>query len=608
MKAALGVGPLLLIEPDKRQPRNSEGDIIELKDGRLCLVYARFTGGAADESAADLAMRTSNDGGKSWSKDRIIVRNEGKMNVMSVSLLRLWDGRIALFYLRKQSPEDCRPVMRISADEGKTWSGPRMCITDEVGYYVLNNDRAVQLSGGRLVLPVAQHCAPKWKHTDWDGVAMCYLSDDNGKTWRRSRNTLRGKTPAGERITLQEPGVVELSDGRLMLYCRTSAGSQYVSHSKDGGETWAPVRPSKLASPLSPATIERIPWTGDLMCVWNDHTGAHPFPDPDARTPLCVAVSKDDGKTWEKSRAIETDRAERFAYASITFVGDRAILTYSTYGPGVGHLARLKVVALSRDRLCGPARKAKALRQRCLDYGRSFVNTKANWNSPRFWVESRCRISDPEAKKTVEYVQCGSCKSENTFGERDLFWKHNYDFLPVFSEDECVIFRRCSRVKANYREVKPVAKAWGGTILKLRKVKGRVLTSPSEAFAAMKAGVPVVGQTELRDGKTGRTAIIEYPVKTINWHRDKKVWQVDTGPVLLPDLPAPPEQWAEKIRLAYIAFREPQFAAWADFVVEEETAIMDGKKETARVYHYSGLVHRKARNVLLALDEGGSRK
>ena len=64
-----------------------------------------------------------------------------------------------------------------------------------------------------------------------------------------------------------------------------------------------------------------------------------------------------------------------------------------------------------------------------------------------------------------------------------------------------------------------------------------------------------MGQTEIRDRKTRRVAVIEYPVKTINFERNRKDWQVDTGPVLLPDLTVPPEQWSHTVWLAYIAFR-----------------------------------------------------
>ena len=84
---AEGIDTLLVIEPSRQYPRNSEGDVVTLKDGRLCLVYTRFTGCGRDDSAADIVARTSSDEGKTWSNDRILVRNEGRENVMSVSII-----------------------------------------------------------------------------------------------------------------------------------------------------------------------------------------------------------------------------------------------------------------------------------------------------------------------------------------------------------------------------------------------------------------------------------------------------------------------------------------------------------------------------------------
>ncbi len=343
------VETLLTIEPEEGNPRNSEGDLVELRDGRLCLIYTRFTSGSGDHAAADLAMRMSGDDGRSWSDDRIVVQRPGGLNVMSVSLLRLASGEIALFYLRKTSKEDCRPLMCVSTDEAQTWSQPTVCITDKVGYYVLNNDRAVQLRSGRLILPVAWHQGPG-QARDTAGVIMCYLSDDNGKTWRRSKDSFKGYAPDGRRTTVQEPGVVELKDRRLLMFMRTNAGSQYLSYSTDGGETWTKARPSNLASPLSPASIKRIPWTGDLLCVWNDHSGIHEYPTG-RRTPLCSAISRDEGKTWSKSRIIEGNPDGWYCYTAITFVKDRALLAYCAGDKEIGGLNRLRVLALSRTRM-----------------------------------------------------------------------------------------------------------------------------------------------------------------------------------------------------------------------------------------------------------------
>lgn len=248
-------------------------------------------------------------------------------------------------------------MMCLSTDEAQTWSEPTVCITDEVGYYVLNNDRVVQLYSGRLVLPVAWHQGPG-RRRDMAGVIMCYLSDDNGKVWRRSKDSFQGYAPGGQRITVQEPGVIELKDGRpglpnamnrvggpLMMYLRTNAGSQYVCHSPDGGETWSKAGPSALASPLSPATIKRVPWTGDLVCVWNDHSGVHPYP-VGRRTPLCLAISKDEGKTWSRSRILENDADGWYCYTSIAFLEDRMLLAYCAGDTKVGGLNRLKVCSV----------------------------------------------------------------------------------------------------------------------------------------------------------------------------------------------------------------------------------------------------------------------
>ena len=125
--------------------------------------------------------RESSDGGRTWSeKDEIVLNAEGGFNIMSVSLLRLKTGDLALFYLRKNSLEDCRPVMRVSKDEARSWSAPIGCIRDEVGYYVLNNSRVIQLASGRLVMPTALHRFEAGRIEP--GKVVVYVSDDAARS------------------------------------------------------------------------------------------------------------------------------------------------------------------------------------------------------------------------------------------------------------------------------------------------------------------------------------------------------------------------------------------------------------------------------------------
>ncbi len=313
----------LILEPGEDNPRNSEGDFITLNDGRILFVYSHYYGeSSSDHATAFLAGRYSSDQGETWTDEDVeILPNEGGMNVMSVSLLRLQNGDIALFYLRKNDTDDCIPMMRISKDETETWSDPIPCITDKEGYFVLNNDRVIQLEDGRLMLSVARHAGPGM---EWSGKGdiFAYYSDDDGLTWNSSE-----QIPNPDDFVLQEPGLVELKDGSILMFIRADAGVQCYSYSKDKGETWSVVEKSTLISPLSPASIERIPKTGDLLAVWNNNTSYDPE-KAKLRTPLNVATSQDDGKTWTNIKVIEDDPDGWYCYTAIDFVGDNVLLAY----------------------------------------------------------------------------------------------------------------------------------------------------------------------------------------------------------------------------------------------------------------------------------------
>lgn len=315
----------LLLSPSDSNPRNSEGDFIKLKDGRILFIYSHFTSGAGDDADAFLTSRYSDDQGQTWSaEDEVVVPHVAGQNVMSVSLRRLQDGSIALLYLQKLAPDSCMPQWRISTDEARTWSEPMSCIAEPAGYYVVNNDRLVQLKGGRLVIPAARHML-KGEEKFGRGKALCILSDDGGKTWRVSKSLLEAAPDIAS--GLQEPLVLELKDGRLLMLCRTSAGMQFRSLSDDGGDTWSPAEATQLLSPTSPATVERIPGRDDLLLVWNDHTGIS-AEFKEKRTPLRAALSQDDGKTWRVVKTLEDNPAGWYCYTAMDFVGDHVLLGY----------------------------------------------------------------------------------------------------------------------------------------------------------------------------------------------------------------------------------------------------------------------------------------
>jgi hypothetical protein len=240
---------------------------------------------------------------------------------------------------------------------------------------------------------------------------------------------------------------------------------------------------------------------------------------------------------------------------------------------------------------------------KCLNYGRSFLRGTKAFNNVRFWIESRTTIIN-EATETVQtFYQCASCKSVNTFGEKDLFYADNYDFLPIFGghrAENLLIFRRHARLNADYRSQVKSEDVWGKPNLQLREAKK---ATPLDTWEKIRdttaAGTPIVSRTTIRNAKTKLRATIECPVKTMNISLDKKMYQVDTGPIAFPDLAKPAQPLIGCLSLAFVVFNAPHFA---DFVIEQPTPVIEKEKELCKIYHYSNPISLPAENQLFALD------
>ena len=346
---------VLELPPSKGNARNSEGSFVTLKDGRILFVYSHFVGDDNDDHAkAVLATRISSDEGETWSGDTVLATpNEDKaMNVMSVSLLRLGNGDIGLFYCLRYSWHDLRMQLRRSSDEGRTWSAPVSCMHASE-YYVVNNDRVIRLSSGRLLIPAALHRKFNDENVpsslDWRGIASFFLSDDDGRTWREAAQALTLASPH-TRAGLQEPGVVEMANGVLWGYARTDMGRQYEFFSQDGGNTWSVPQPSRFSSPVSPLSMKRLPGSDHLLAIWNPipNYQTRPLEKPSGdRTPLIGAIGTGTtDATWGANFLVDRNDVdhEGYCYTAIHFTAKSVLLAYCAGGKADDHrLNRLRI-------------------------------------------------------------------------------------------------------------------------------------------------------------------------------------------------------------------------------------------------------------------------
>lgn len=283
--------------------RNGEGSFARLKDGRIMYAYTQYYGDDwTDHATARIAAIYSFDEGETWSSPVVLIeKEETDLNIMSVSLLTLQNGDLLLGYARKKQVGEevlCQPAFRRSTDDGKSWSEPIFCQNCIDGYFCTTNDRLIQLKNGRIFTVVAE----KGK------VIFCY-SDDNGQSWQTL--PIKLSSPYTDWVQLQEPGMLELPDGRLWVWMRTSYGFQYQAFSSDNGDTWTTPMPNfAFSSPESPMNVKHV--DGHTIAVFNpfgyscasDKVEVWGSPK---RTPFVCAVSKDGGSSFVVKDRVPSD-------------------------------------------------------------------------------------------------------------------------------------------------------------------------------------------------------------------------------------------------------------------------------------------------------------
>lgn len=336
--------------PKSGNPRNSEGAFIRLDDGGILYAYSRYCGtSGGDEADCDIAALFSYDNGESWTSPQIIIKaSQFKVkNVMSVSLLRMNNGDIGLFYCVKLLEGGSNYALSRSNDNGKSFYQTTTCLDDVVkGYYVMNNDRVERLSNGRIVLPVCFHRMSldginnKITAMDAYGTVLFIVSDDDGETFREAEGRMVMGNTAHSIMGLQEPGLIELKNGALWGYARTDRGFQYESLSIDNLRSLTPAQPSRFTAPCSPMKIKRFASTGELFAVWNPiprYNGRPLEGIRSDRTPIVIAKSGDDGQTWSEPQTLDDDPRRGYCYPALFFTGEgHLLLSYCCGGPEDG--------------------------------------------------------------------------------------------------------------------------------------------------------------------------------------------------------------------------------------------------------------------------------
>lgn len=347
----------MVVKASKENPRNSEASVIRCRDGSLLMAwqcYEESDKGSGDAGPNTIHAMRSFDEGRTWEQDRVLIpRPENCVNLYSPNFIRLRDGAIGLVYMKYVQLETGKPQLASiyfakSYDEGESF--PEVQTLSERDRYTVSNDCLRRLSSGRLLISACLSSGEVWTATDHHSVGILY-SDDDGATWQHSEAVIdlpmRGA---------MEPFVAEGADGTLVMVMRNQLGSLFRSYSCDQGITWTKPQTTGLPVPESCPYITRVPGSEAMLVIWNNseydmHWASH----YGKRTPLTVAVTYDNARTFSDFFDIETDPNRAFSNPGSIWLSDHELLLnywtcpYSNTGRMSG-VIDLKQAIISLDR------------------------------------------------------------------------------------------------------------------------------------------------------------------------------------------------------------------------------------------------------------------
>ncbi len=299
--------------------------LLKTKDGILCAWF-----GGSKEGKPDVGIWLSSNKDGIWSEPVLFSHeNEAHWNPV---LFRTDTSEIYLFYKIGEKIDSWRTMLSHSSDDGKTWSAPHELVSGDRGGRGPVRNKPIRLSSGRILAPASLE----------DGIwsAFADISDDGGKTWRKSGEVVienltaskTEKTVSESSIPVSEqsfygrgviqPTLWESSQGKAHMLLRSTEGRIYRSDSSDNGESWTYAYPTNLPNNNSGIDLVRLK-NGDLYLVSNpvgENWGK--------RSPISLDVSKDNGATWERVCDLDSGDGE-FSYPAIITDEERLYISYT---------------------------------------------------------------------------------------------------------------------------------------------------------------------------------------------------------------------------------------------------------------------------------------
>jgi len=237
-------------------------------------------------------------------------------------LFKLQNGQVLLFYKVGPSPTNWRGFLKRSSDNGVSWGGPELLPSDIFGPA---KNKPLQLQDGTLLCPSSVEKPGKGK--EWS----CWIeeSKDNGHTWQK-----HGPVELAGKII--QPSLFLDSQSNVHMVMRSRQQFMATSASDFKGHHWSVPRLTAVPCPNSAIDVVRLQ-DGRLLLVYN-HSFKHGVA---GRGVLAIAISTDDGQTWNKVLTLENSGGRLYEYsypAVIQALNGNVHITFTWRRHNIKHL------------------------------------------------------------------------------------------------------------------------------------------------------------------------------------------------------------------------------------------------------------------------------
>ncbi len=276
--------------------------LMETKDGEILSSWF----GGSHENNPDVAIWLSRRGAAGWSAPKEMARHKDTPTWNPV-LFRTLDGITWLFYKFGTDPRQWTGAYRQSADDGRTWSDSERLAA---GLHGPIRAKPLILPNGVVLAGTSIESYQSWS-------AWVERSTDHGRTWSKHGPISHATEPHG----IIQPTLIPRSGGGVRMFARArNIGSICYADSFDGGVSWTPARETELPNPNAGVDAVKLE-DGRVVMIYN-HTKK-------GRTPLNLAVSNDDGDSWQPFLELETQPGE-YSYPALIQVSDGDLhMTYT---------------------------------------------------------------------------------------------------------------------------------------------------------------------------------------------------------------------------------------------------------------------------------------